>query len=848
MSIYYPGQRWLSETEIEYGIGTILAVENRRVTVLYRTAMETRVYAQHNAPLTRVKFEAGDTITTNNGTSLHIDKIITNEHGVITYVGRGQNNEPDKVNEVDIDHRLPIHGPASRLLSGQIDDAHWFTLRLQARHFEGMIWRSPVRGLQGARMALVPHQLYIAERITQKRNARALLADEVGLGKTIEACLVLHRRIVRGQCKRALIIVPPALVNQWLVELLRRFNLSFSIFNEERCQDLESGGQNPFIQSQFVLCSLSLFDNTSRLQQALEAGWDMLIVDEAHHLHWTPEGADRDYASTELLSENIPSVLLLTATPEQLGRQGHFARLRLLDPKRFHDLGKLTAEEQEFEPVANLAEAILTEVGSTDSLAKQLADYGIQITADELPVGRESLARQLVDLHGTSRLLFRNTRKTISGFPQRAAYTYPLEHASTRPDQAVSAIYEEILNNDPRIPWLIETVRKLRPEKSLLICSRADTALALEGYLQKKEGIRCITFHERLSIIRRDRAAAWFAEENGAEILLCSEIGSEGRNFQFAHHLLLFDLPMNPDLLEQRIGRLDRIGQQTQVNLHIPYIKDSAHQHLLEWYQRVTHIFQEPDAVAASVYEQNSNFRLNLFSGSEKRIDTLIKEDATAAKHMREGLRKGRDRLLSLSSFNELDALAIVREIRTLDADKRLISFMESIYDMFGIESEHHSELREVIRPGDHMLEGHFPFLADDGTLITYDRDTALIHEDTQFLTWDHPMVTGAIDTVTSGKFGNSALSLVYCDALPAGASLLELIYRVDCPSPADLPALRYIEQPILRLLLDNRGRNMANKLSHENLTETTYRIDRVVAKQAIKAQAREIGDLNQKE
>lgn len=845
MSSYFPGQRWLSETETEYGIGTILTVEDRCVTVLYRTVMETRVYAKHSAPLTRVRFEAGDSITTNSGLCLHIDKIITNEHGVITYVGRDQNGTLGEVNEVDIDHHLAIHGPAGRLLSGRLDDARWFTLRFQARHFEGMLWRSAVRGLQGARMALVPHQVYIADRITQKGSARALLADEVGLGKTIEACLVLHRCIVRGQCERALVIVPPALVNQWLVELLRRFNLAFAIFDEERCRDLEAGGQNPFVASQLVLCSLSLFDNISRLQQALEAGWDMLIVDEAHHLHWTPEESGRDYAGVELLSENIPCVLLLTATPEQLGRQGHFARLQLLDPVRFHDLDKFIAEEQEFEPVADLAEAVLSETGSLDSLVEQLAEYGIETTVDQLPMDRESVARQLVDVHGTSRILFRNSRETISGFPQRATCTYPLAgRTSALPNQAVAAVYEEITDNDPRIPWLIETIRRLRPEKCLLICSQADTVLALEEYLQRKQGIRCIAFHEGLSIVRRDRAAAWFAQENGAEILLCSEIGSEGRNFQFAHHLILFDLPINPDLLEQRIGRLDRIGQRAQVNLHIPYIKDSAHQYLLQWYQRVTRIFQEPDAVAASVHEQNTDFRLNLFSGSEELINRLIEQDIASAENMRENMRKGRHRLLSLTSFNETDALDIVREIKELDADRRLTCFMEYIYDMFGIESEHHSELREVIRPGDHMPEGHFPFLADDGTLITYDRNTALIHEDTQFLTWDHPMVTGAIDTVTSGEFGNSALSLVRHDTLPAGTSLLELIYRVDCPGSPDLPARRYIEQPLLRLLLDNRGRNMANKLPHEALTETARQIDRTIATRAIKSQAEAINKL----
>lgn len=96
----------------------------------------------------------------------------------------------------------------------------------------------------------------------------------------------------------------------------------------------------------------------------------------------------------------------------------------------------------------------------------------------------------------------------------------------------------------------------------LVICAKATTALQLEQVLREREGIRAAVFHEGMSIIERDRAAARFAEEDtGAQVLLCSEIGSEGRNFQFASNLVMFDLPFNPDLLEQRIGRLDRIGR-----------------------------------------------------------------------------------------------------------------------------------------------------------------------------------------------------------------------------------------------------------------------------------------------
>ena len=352
-----------------------------------------------------------------------------------------------------------------------------------------------------------------------------------------------------------------------------------------------------------------------------------------------------------------------------------------------------------------------------------------------------------------------------------------------------------------------------------------------------------------MTIIQRDRAAAWFAEENGAEILLCSEIGSEGRNFQFAHHLVLFDLPLNPDLLEQRIGRLDRIGQREQVNIHIPYIKDSTQQVLLEWYRQATRSFRQPDPAAGILYEQVDEEWLELLkngskTGYKKRQDEFIQQCKVKADDLQANMKKGRERLLSLSSFDESRAQQIIADIQKLDGEDRLQPFLDQVFDIFGLDTEEHSANRQVVQPGDHMMVGHFPGVNNDGTLITADRDTALAHEDTEFLTWDHPMVTGAIDSSTSGEFGNSALSVIHHDRLPAGTSLLELIYRVDCPAPAYLPVNRFIAEPIVRLLLGSEGSDLSTKLPHEQLTNIAMQIDKMIAKQAIAAQAAQIREL----
>lgn len=182
-------------------------------------------------------------------------------------------------------------------------------------------------------MQLLPHQLYIAHQIGQRVAPRVLLADEVGLGKTIEAGLIIHQQLRLQRAQRVLIIVPDSLIHQWFVELLRRFNLSFSIIDLEKYQAASATAtENPFDSAQCFLCPLSALTASQEMAQAAQdSHWDLLVVDEAHHLKWQVEQSSPEYEVVAALSRLSQGVLLLTATPEQLGMAGHFARLQLLD-------------------------------------------------------------------------------------------------------------------------------------------------------------------------------------------------------------------------------------------------------------------------------------------------------------------------------------------------------------------------------------------------------------------------------------------------------------------------------------------------------------------------------------
>ena len=271
MPEFRTGQRWISDSEPELGLGTLLEYSDRLLTLSFPAVEQERVYARQDAPLTRARFAVGDRIEDRAGNRLRVEHV--REHnGLLLYEGAQDDGSRFQLPEEELADTLRIQRPGQRLLAGQFDPPNWFDLRYRTLLALGHWQQSPVLGLAGPRIDLIPHQLYIAHEVANRPSPRVLLADEVGLGKTIEACLILHHLLITGRASRALILVPEPLVHQWLVELMRRFNLRFRIFDEETCQAIENSGEgdNPFHTEQLALCSLTLFrHNPERLSQAL---------------------------------------------------------------------------------------------------------------------------------------------------------------------------------------------------------------------------------------------------------------------------------------------------------------------------------------------------------------------------------------------------------------------------------------------------------------------------------------------------------------------------------------------------------------------------------------------------
>ena len=821
------GQRWLSDTQTELGLGTVVSVDNRAVNVLFPATGDSRAYAKQSAPLTRISFAEGDKISSHEGWDMQITSVSDNS-GMLTYAGiRLDTQEEVLLKETFIDHHFQLNQPEQRLFAGQFDHPKWFDLREQCLNHQYAHSTSSLLGFVGARVDLIPHQLHIAAEVGRRFAPRVLLADEVGLGKTIEAALIIHQQLLTARAERVL-IVPSSLVHQWLVEMLRRVNLAFSIFDEERCSAMAGESGNPFESEQLVICSLDfLTHNSSYYELAMQAPWDLLVVDEAHHLTWSEGQASQEYRVVQGLAQVTKGVLLLTATPDQLGHESHFARLRLLDPARFHDYQSFVKEEQQYSQLAKAISPLI----SGDVLSQQDITAIEAFAADEelgdingmTPKKKTQLLHNLLDRHGTGRLLFRNSRAGVSGFPSRQLFSYALE----QPEEYLNAQAEDPtnlslhltpernpdmvntwFNVDPRVDWFIEKLQDLKGEKVLTICANAGTALQLAEVLRVKAGTRATVFHEGMGIVERDKAANYFAQtEEGAQVLICSEIGSEGRNFQFAHHLVLFDLPQVPDLLEQRIGRLDRIGQAHDVCIHVPYFDMSAQQVLLDWYHQGLNAFEHTCPTGMTVYEETQELLHSClmfptdFAASEK----LINQTASLHTELKARLEQGRDKLLELNSSGKGRVEKLQKEILQVEDSPTLELFMTRLFDTLGLAQEDKDESCYILRPTETMVAA-LPGLDEEGMTITYERTTATRLEHVSFFSWDHPMVQHAMETVTTEITGKSSVALAEDKSLPAGAYWLECLFVLSGKAEKSLQLDRFLPPTPIKICVDTNN------------------------------------------
>ncbi len=792
-SEFVPGQRWVVDSEPELGLGFVTAVQGRTVTLFFERADAERNYAIAQAPLTRIQFAVDDEITLADGTKT-IARAVQEQDGLTFY-----DTESGIVPETQLSSEISLRQPLVSLLTGQLDAPKWFYFRRKLDLGMSRAWQSRLGGLLGVRANLISHQLYVAWMACEREKVRVLLADEVGLGKTIEAGMILNRLLKFERVQRTIIMVPDALQVQWLVELVRKFSLTPSLY---------AGEEHDFVSGQIHIIPHSAIEAESERIHAAE--FDLTIVDEAHHLlPATPE-----FECLETLALLCDHLVLLTATPEQLGEESHFARLRVLDPAKFNSLEELHTQERHYRELNQQIRALPE---SRDAL---LQHYKLDSANSD-----EELVDQLLDVHGIGRVMFRNVRSAIKGFPLRVAHAHPVQ------DDSWNSKFE----------WLASWVKQQADEKILVICHSIEQVKDCENYLWQKHGIDAALFHEQQNLIDRDKAAAYFADKDqGSQLLICSEIGSEGRNFQFSCHLVCLDLPDHPDLLEQRIGRLDRIGQNRDVNIHIPQAENSYTALQFYWYHHVLHCIEQQNSAAGQVHDEMLD-EYQSHIAAQHFADSFIDKAKIRVEALQKMIQEGRDALLEMNSCRQPFADELSDKI-TLFEKETPFDLVESASDLlnFHFEGSHQGSFSLI--PSDKMLIPALPGIPPEGSEITFSRDVANHREDLIFITWDSPFISGLWEVIHHSSLGVASVATLPNRQLPAGHCLLEVCFDLSVQSPLSAQCLPFLSEHSVRaLVLDISDKNLAPLLSEEALENNIQPVKKHLAREVVNSRKDEI-------
>ena len=815
------GQRFMSETEPELGLGILQSIFDKTIVIFFPATEDSRTYGLRSSPLKRVKFEIGDVIKSESGEKFKVEEVEEFE-GILVYISGG-----NKIKEFELSGAISYHRPEERILNGTFDASGLYSLRYNTLQHKKKIHSNLMRGLLGGRVSLIHHQFYIAKKVLENPFPRVLLADEVGLGKTIEASLIIHNLLITERIERVLIIVPNTLTYQWFFELYRKFNLSFKVLNQEEYREQD---RNPFYDSNLVICSMGLLKGSELAKKLVdEVNWDLLVVDEAHQLKWSIKETSEEYEIVKKISSVVPGLILLTATPEQLGLEGHFARLHLIDPNKFQNYNSFSEERKDYKKIADVVKELRDEK-SCDQKNLDLLQKNLGKDFSDLRDSTKKIIDNIVDYYGTGRVFFRNTRKNIEKkfncFPKRIVYSFPLENITKEKIEGIDEDDSCKVSFKIKVSWLIQKIEELKGKKIFLVCRSKRKITKLEKVLRESIfDIKIAMFHSDLSLMGRDRQAAYFADPNGAQILLCTEVGSEGRNFEFAHHLIMFDLPGNPDMLEQRIGRLDRIGQKSDIYILVPFVENTWEEILFRWYNDGISGFEQTINGGEQIYNLTKDQLADAINNSElyfknkrEKLNDLINLTKVEYKKNLEILEQGRDLIVETNSFNDEVSTGLINSVEENDHSPELENYMDQVFNNLGVDVEDIDHESIFIKPSDNMYIPHFPCLDKDGFTLTYERSKALDREDFTFITWDHPMVSGVIDLVMSSELGNATV-LKWKDP-KVKKIIIEFMYVFRCNKVKGIETDRFFPPRIMRVMVDSNGKNFTDKYSKEEMDE----------------------------
>ena len=750
--MWKPGDRLTHRYNPELGPGEVLEIRARNLFVRFPDAEQTLSFAVTADALVPFTLAPGSRARLAPGQEVVVVESCDAGRCLLTD-GR----------EVSLDELWPLPvepSPLERLARGRVDPFDDFANRLDGLRLLRIRQAGGLGSFLGGRIQLFPHQLYAAERACHSDPVRWLLADQVGLGKTVEASLIMNRLLHTGRADRTLVVVPETLTLQWLGEMWRKYHQIFVLMDQKRLADVATDhGKdfNPFDVHRRVIIGLETLASRPRLtEQAVEAGVDLLVVDEAHHLRRPPgHPGNEAYRAIAPIAALGRHVLLLTATPLEDDAHGFFRLLQLLRPEEF-------PEEESFEERLARREPLPPCTSST-----RRADIGglpprVGTPVDLQSPGWEPLLRQERRMRATpAENPVQEKRKAERIVRALASPTALSALAATdRLDEETRVLIAEAERADPRVPWLVEQAIRWQQtgEKTLVFVAHRETLERLKDAIEKSGRARVGLFHEDLPPERRDIEVAQFRLPDGPALLISTEAGGEGRNFEFCRRLILFDLPWNPAVVEQRIGRLDRIGRS--IPTEIVYFRPPAGfgKVVAALYERIG-LFEEPlGGLERELRHVARAVEREALHGADEPDTAVFADVLQEAREAHTRVQQSAYHELHRDPFRPEMAAGILQRVPP-DLDGLNEDVVIRAVQGFGFETQEQSGRTWLIEYGYEALLDQIHGVAPGSRWLgTFSREEAVDKEILDFFATGHPLVEGVLTELEEGKRGRVAL------------------------------------------------------------------------------------------
>jgi ATP-dependent helicase HepA len=842
----------------EWGVGHLLSLEDSGTKAMVsfpaRDEGQPILVSTRGGGLSHVALRRGDGVRTTKGIVGVVLQEEEGARGLRRYLVQLEDGRESEYPETELRALKPKPDLLAALKEGRVADAKHFVMRRNALRLDDERRNDALGALLASRVMVKPHQVGVVQRVLSARRPRFILADEVGLGKTIEAGMVFSALRVSGLARRVLVVAPSHLTVQWLVELFHKFNHLFTLMDSERfassCE--ERPDVSPWIRFDLVVTSLELLQRSEAHRDAIadpKAHWDLVIFDEAHHLK-----GDKAYQAAKGVAANCWGLLLLTATPMQLDPSEYQALLSLIDPSMAPTVKEFEARLKRQEALSKAVRGLLAPDASSDAAAELKAHFPADVSLQALDDPDDLLAH-LAETYSLSDRLIRNRRSTVGGFSTRRLHRHPVTlsaneikareqalsllskdkslrgaalaslirrlesspaafHSATRGNKALMEAKFVLPSIDSKFLAFKKLLRDIwtrEPDAKLLVFTEArDTLEALQSAL-RNERIESLGYHGDLALQERDRQVARFRDVDGPKILIATEVGGEGRNFQFSHHLIHYDLPWSPAAVEQRIGRLDRIGQTKPVDIHVFDLADTFSADVLHLLDEAVGVFGETvgglDAVLEEVEPRISELALE----SPKQRATYVKALKKKVQAARDHAKRAYDPLLDLRSFDQDAVFELVdrasaragievAEDEPLEAslwaiardlDERLEECVTELAERLGIRVDTDTEV-DAFQAAFHF--GHalniealpgFDIAEERTVLGTFWRETAIEQEEIEYFATGHPMVEALFGFLRDGPSGrNGARYIEVKNVLRTRG--VEFLFHVTTPQPGD--------------------------------------------------------------